>query len=240
MNNIIFTDSTGTISNEFYPVSASSNIPDWYKNLNSYIGNEKKPDGAGGTTATIKRCMPVFDAMSSGYIIPTYVDIWISQKEEVLSNGTIIKLPWYERPAHDPIFFHSIEQAPTYPGKNNMNAPYPKWINPWSISTPNGYSTLFIQPLHRDSPFTILPGVVDTDRYSSPVHFPFVLNDWSFEGLIPAGTPMVQIIPIKRDNWKMSIGEKKDFIKQEKDLAKLKSRFFDSYKTGFRQNKSYK
>jgi hypothetical protein len=228
--NITFTN-TAKIPEEYAPKPATASVPDWYKNLESYVGEEKKPNGNGNTSATIKRCMPVFDAITNGYILYTYTDVWISQKDE---------MPWYEWPSFGPIEFHPVEQAPNHPNRNGHQASYPKWINPWSIQTPPGYSTLFVQPFHRESVFTILPGVVDTDQYNAPVNFPFVLNDIKYEGLIPAGTPMAQVIPFKRESWEMSIGTQEDFDKQNKTTIRLRTRFFDSYKSQFRQPKEYK
>jgi predicted membrane-bound spermidine synthase len=94
--------------------------------------------------------------------------------------------------------------------------------------------------MHRESPFTILPGIVDTDTYTAPVNFPFVLNDINFEGLIPAGTPIAQVIPIKRDEWQMSLGTQKEFDEQQKVTNRLQTKFFDRYKSMFRQVKEYK
>jgi hypothetical protein len=230
MTQIIFTN-TLNVPDEYKPKPATASVPEWYKELPSYMNGEKKPTGNGNTTGTIKRCMPVFDAITNGYIIYTYTDIWISQKDE---------MPWYEWPSFEPIQWHPVEQAPNHPNRNGHQTSYPKWINPWSIQTPPGYSTLFIQPMHRESVFTILPGIVDTDQYNSPVNFPFVLNNIQYEGLIPAGTPMAQVIPFKRESWEMSIGTQEDFEKQNKTTIRLRTRFFDSYKSQFRQPKEYK
>jgi hypothetical protein len=94
--------------------------------------------------------------------------------------------------------------------------------------------------MHRESIFTILPGIVDTDQYNAPVNFPFVLNDVTYEGLIPAGTPMAQVIPFKRESWEMSLGTQEDLENQNKTTIRLRTRFFDSYKSQFRQPKEYK
>ena len=110
----------------------------------------------------------------------------------------------------------------------------------WSIKTPKGYSCLFVQPFHRESIFTIMPGVVDTDLYTGPVNFPFVLNDPNFEGLIPRGTPIAQVIPFKRDDWYMEFGKEKEINEQSDTVKNLRTLFFDSYKTMFRQKKQYK
>lgn len=227
----------------YYPKPSSKHVPEWYVTSLSYTNNQKKPLGNGQTSATIKKCMPVFDSIVSGYILETYVDVYVSQQKtpSINSEGVEVLLnqPTYEWPSYEPIQFHSKEQAPTHPN-NNGHVSYPKWTNPWSIKTPRGYSILIVQPFHRESLFTIFPGVVDTDTYSAPINFPFVLNDVTFEGLIPAGTPMAQIIPFKRTDWKMSIGSEKDKKYQDAISLKLRTRFFDSYKTFFRQVKEYK
>jgi hypothetical protein len=226
--NIIFTNTSGIEGLE-KPQPASKFIPEWYKGMESYIGSDKKPDGNAGTTATVKRCMPVFDAIVAGYVITSPADVWVSIKDG---------LQYFEWSTLGLIAFHPIEQAPDHPARNKHA--YPKWINHWSIRTPKGYSTLFVQPFHRDSVFTILPGIVDTDEYFAPVNFPMVINDPEFEGLIPKGTPIAQVIPVKRDDWNMSFGSEKEYVEQAKVTQKLSTTFFDRYKTMFRQDKTYR
>lgn len=241
---IIFTNCFNT-EDIFPPEPAFKSIPEWYKNTESYDNNVKKPDGNGRTTASIKKCMPVFDAITSGYIIRSQVDLYISQKEiyaKNLETGEDIligKQPWYEWANLEAINFHPMSQAPEHPNRNG-HLEFPKWMSPWGIKTPKGYSCLIVNPLHRTSDFTILTGIVDTDKYDAPINFPFVLNDINFEGLIPAGTPIAQIIPFKRDSWKMKFGNKKDILSIQKTEMKVKNVFFDGYKNYFRTSKDYK
>jgi hypothetical protein len=224
---ITFTNTTGADIEQ--PKPASKVVPDWYKNTSSYMNDEKKPVGNGNTAATIKRCMPVFDAITTGYIIESPADVYVSVKD----GGQ-----WFEWSDFGLIAFHPVEQAPEHPAKNGF--PYPKWTNPWGITTPRGYSTLFVQPFHRESVFTILPGIVDTDTYTAPVNFPFTINDPAFEGLIPKGAPIAQVIPFKRESWTMQIGTKEDLLHQEKVSKKLQSKFFDRYKSMYWSKKEYK
>jgi hypothetical protein len=228
--NIIFTDTVG-VSKEYNPTPALACIPQWYKNMESYMVGEKKPDYNGSNTGTIKRCMPVFDAIASGYIIYTYVDIYVSKRDGE---------PHYQWSNSKPLDFHPISQAPTHPYRNGLEGGYPKWKNPWGIKTPKGYSCLFTQPMHRESPFKILDGIVDTDTYTAQVNFPFVLNDPNFEGFIPAGTPMAQVIPFKRESWKMEFGGEEELKKIKEDITYKFSSFFDGYKNKFRKPKEYK
>jgi hypothetical protein len=224
---IIFTNTSGIDIEQ--PQPASKFIPDWYKNMESYTDGNKKPDGAGGTKATIKKCIPVFDAITAGYIITLPADVYVSIKDEQ---------QYFEWSSLGLVQFHPVIQAPEHP--NRKPHAYPKWMNPWCIKTPKGYSTLFVQPMHRESVFTILPGIVDTDTYTAPVNFPMVINDPNFEGMIPKGTPIAQVIPFKRENWQMEIGSIKELKEQNSITQKLQTKFFDRYKQMFWTRKEYK
>jgi hypothetical protein len=81
---------------------------------------------------------------------------------------------------------------------------------------------------------------VDTDTYKAPVNFPFVLNDVKWEGIIPAGTPMAQVIPFKRESWKHRIGSDKELKEQKNVDMKLKTLLFNSYKKHFWSSKEYR
>jgi hypothetical protein len=173
--------------------------------------------------------MPVFDAITSGYIITLPADVYVSIKDGQ---------QFFEWSSLGLVAFHPIEQAPEHPARKPHA--YPKWMNPWSIKTPKGYSTLFVQPMHRESVFTILSGIVDTDMYTAPVNFPFVINDPNFEGMITKGTPIAQVIPFKRDSWIIKIGNEKDIKNQKAVGQQLLTKFFDKYKTMFWSKKEYK
>ena len=224
---IIFTNTSDFAGIE-KPKPAKQFIPDWYKDINSYIDKENKTTGNGKAMATIKKCMPVFDAIVAGYIITLPADVYVSIKDGE---------QYFEWSDHNLVSFHPIEQAPNHPNRNEH--PYPKWTNPWAIKTPKGYSTLFVQPFHRESVFTILPGIVDTDKYFSPVNFPMVINDPNFEGLIPKGTPIAQVIPFKRESWNIELGGDKELQEQQNVTSNLQNKFFDRYKSMFRTQKEY-
>jgi len=225
---IIFTNVLGL--DFFPPKPAVKEVPDWYINTSEYISDSGKiMNGVDSTPHTIKKCMPVFDAITAGYILYTQVDVQVTQQDG---------LPFYTWPDQGAISFHPIIQAPLHPKRNE--APYPKWENPYSISTPPGYSVLITSPMHRKSVFTIFDGVIDTDTYKAPVAFPFVLNNIKWEGLIPAGTPMAQVIPFKRESWEHKIGSDKERIEQDKINKKLKTLFFNSYKRQFWISKQYR
>jgi hypothetical protein len=230
MKNIItFTDTIG-VQKEYTPKPATEYVPDWYKNMKSYANGKKEVLQNAGQTQTIKKCMPVFDAITAGYIIPTYVDVYVRIEDNA---------PYFSWASYDAISFHPEEQFDKHPSKNGFAAP--KWRNPWGIKLPKGYSALFVSPMHNPNGiFTVLEGVVDCDKYTAPVNFPFLMNDTKFEGLIPAGTPMVQVIPFKRENWQMNLGAEKEGKEMFDVTNRLSHKFFDRYKTMFRTIKEYK
>lgn len=227
---IVFTNTSNYLIENIEPVPAKKVIPEWYKNTLSHRNkeNKKMPDGNGVTEQTIKRCMPVFDALTAGYIISTYVDVYVSFVEGK---------HWFEWAAFDAVTFHTNDQAPNYP--QSRDEPFPKWQNLWSIKTSPGTSCLFIPPVHRESPFAILEAVVDTDSYDHNINFPFIMKDSNFEGLIPAGTPMVQVIPFQRNQWKMKIGGELEKERATKTALSLKQHFFDGYRNNHRKTKDY-
>jgi hypothetical protein len=225
---IVFTDTLG-VDEQYAPVPASKCVPAWYKQTPEYVGGQRLIRD-GNTPHTVKKCVPVFDAMTAGYIIRTYVDVQVTQRDG---------LPFYEWPLGGAISFHPVDQAPEHPARNG--APYPKWTNPWAISTPRGYSCLFVPPMHNPNGiFTIMSGVVDTDTYTAPVNFPFVMDDVAWDGLIPAGTPLAQVIPFRRDDWTMRIGDDKDRQRQAGVTTRLRSLWFNSYKRQFWTRKQYR
>lgn len=220
----------------FEPKAASKSLPDWYKKIPGHNVAAKDFRIRDKNNATVKKCIPFFDAMTSGYIIPLPVDLWISTDdsgEKIFhwadSNQKIVE-------------FHDGDQVKGYPygGKNLRYAP--KFISPWRVVTPKKYSLLYMTPAHRDLPFKIIEGIVDTDSFSNSVNFPFLLNDENFEGMIPAGTPMVQIVPVKRENWFHLV--EMDYRKSEVVLEKFwnlyNSYLSNFYKRVFWEKKNYK
>ena len=228
---IVFTDISGL--NFFPPKPATKEVPKWYKDTEEYVGGIRNVSFEAEIPHTIKKCIPVFDAITAGYIFYTQVDVSVTDSEGEE------KIPYYIWPSQQPLGFHPLTQGPLHPLQKN--APYPKWNNSYAMTTPPGYSTLFVPPMHNpNNIFTILEGFVDTDTYKSPVNFPFVLNDINWRGIIPAGTPIAQAIPIKRDSWKHRIGSDEERMEQERVVRKLRTLFFNSYKRQFWHRKEYK
>jgi hypothetical protein len=231
---VSFVDSTNTVAPEYYPKPAKAEIPDWYKKASSHIDNFKQAyvDNRGFSSATIKKCMPVYDSLTAGYILYTPVDVQVTNDD----GGKYFK--WPEK---DMISFHNAKQVPNHPAAPGSKNPFPKWNNPWIVKTPPGYSSLFVSPMHRESVFQLFEGVVDTDTYLQAVQFPFLFKDQDFHGIIPAGTPMAQVIPFKRDAFVHETILKSDLGDNliEQNYARLKATFFNGYKDRFWHRKEF-
>lgn len=175
------------------PKPASKYIPDWYKRIPPVINDgHNDRDAFGAPTFTAKKCMPMLDAMSLGYVIPLVGDL------SVKTNHDCSTIEVTSSPNITLCEFHDIRQlgtrtAPGFP------APPVKFINPWIVKTAPGWSTLFTPLMNNPGGhFTCLSGLVDTDTYPKEVNFPAVWHTPNFDGLLPAGTPLILAIPIKR------------------------------------------
>jgi hypothetical protein len=204
------------------PVPAIKAAPEYYKKIKPQIGDHPND-------STVKRCIPFMDAMSSGFIIPLWADVFIRA-----SGGNItldFPIGW---PSKYQLGSHSPDQIPNHPLSNKKYGNITlKWVNPWVIETEPGVSCLFTGPLnHLDPRFKVLDGVVDTDTYYTQVHFPFLWQGGDGDFFIPRGTPLVQVIPFRREEVSMSV-EVMDEEKEKISMLKLMSKMKDRYKTDF-------
>lgn len=237
MPTIKFTDITGVVPEDYYPTPSKAHIPEWLKRLSPYSDQKKY-------NQTAKRCMPMLDAVMAGYTIVLSEDIRVERDEKKLPDGWGSKVskaiaestPVFRWSSGLGVDFHTPDQVKTH---SRSTTSIPKWLNPWSIQTPRGYSCLFVSPLNNDRlPFTPFAGVVDTDTYLPVVNFPFLLTDPKFEGTVEAGTPIVQVIPFQREAWKMetSVGNNQDIVRAQR---RLNSKFKGGYRNLFRSPKSF-
>lgn len=210
-------------------------IPDWYRSKKNKLAGyrtELQPESPWQTTATFKKCLPLLDAITAGYMAYLNVDIEVSHNdkgEQFFLWRTDEKIIGQQTP----------ESASGVPVPEGYNSFVFKWNNPNEIKTPKQYSLLFTNPFNRfDLPFITISGIVDGDFYDNPINFPFFIKK-DFAGIIEKGTPICQIIPIKRDNWKIEYGKydkNKIDIKNNRFLSVIRR----SYKNLYWQKKEYR
>ena len=255
-----------------HPVPAMKAIPEWFRKLKPVVENSDKAD-----PGTVKRCKPVLDAVSQGYIIPLWADIQVKveRKWKLFSDDRFIAeieprgdpKDAIGQPIKDvegePVITHIEEGEWTvyckFPDENDMRIGdmigthswkqvgnvcdlkkfklgkvLLKFTNPWIIETPPGWSVKFQNPANNwSNDIEIVQGVVDTDKYYNEVNFPFVWKGYEEgEFIIERGTPLIHVIPFKRDDMQMEIGVT-DETRKEMVQRKLSTKLFDKYATFF-------
>lgn len=170
------------------PVAAKTHLPEWFRRLPAV---DKSKYAASDTGLTVKRCMPFIDAMTTGFVLPLAATVRL----DIRDNGQTVTAGWdFDRTMVSNHGAHQVAGHPANP------SPPCKFHNYWSIRTPKGWSCLFVAPLNRVNPvFEPVAGIVDTDTYTAPIHVPFFAR--AADGLyeLEKGTPLVQVIPFKRD-----------------------------------------
>jgi len=233
MEHIIFTDIHNPDGVLPKPKPASEYIPQWYKDAKAYLdpSGKKVPPLDGVPGSTIKRCMPVWDMMTAGYIMETPYDIYVRQTPEG---------PYFQWGHMEAVVFQHMDQFQNHPYSRDINYAV-RIVIPWSIKTPKGWSIMVMEPQHHEqSPITCASGIIDTDDFSIPFNMFLKLRDPNFEGMIPAGTPFLQIIPFKREAWTSRLGGDKERKKHAADYSKFLRVFFDRYKKFWWNKKEYK
>lgn len=215
------------------PVPASESIPEWYKNMPKFSdGGTKpkiKPDGE--KNVNMKSCVPYLDVMLTGYVATLWQDVQVDKTNQ----GVGFK--WRSVP--DPIAARNPEHSSHGPiPEGHSPQPY-IWKIPFLHRAPKGYSLLITHPINRfDLPFTTISGLVDSDLMLHNGKVPFFLKE-GFEGIIPKGTPIYQIIPIKREPW-LAIEDPSLLRDGIRSAAKSSQTIFNWYKNNIWQKKIYK
>jgi hypothetical protein len=177
------------------PIPAVRGLPDWFKALPQQAPSQT----LGDPLFTIKKCPPVIDAMTYGFLMPLACDVSVKKGEFSWEREVPGGIAAYSR---SPIDFHDPAQVAGTPFFDDDRFII-KFNNFWTIELPPGYSLLVTHPVNReDLPFTTLAALVDVDLYSLAfVHFPARWRDPDFSGTLPKGTPVAQCLPIRRETF---------------------------------------
>lgn len=234
MNWIKFYPNEGTQS--ITPVPGTGMVPEWYKDTSKYVKSNNLKDlklenhqGVDIVSISIKLCSPTFDSFTSGYYFLLQEDVLVEHDE----NG-VPRMSWNS----DEFILMRIPmlEYPIPPGYHPI--PYSFRMS-FGVKTSPGTSCLITHPLNRyDLPFLVSSGIVDTDKKMPPADIRFVLKQ-GFEGIIPKGTPIFQIIPFKRESWTMEIDES---IRDEEmwEHEKRRTMLHSYYTKVLQEKKEYK
>jgi hypothetical protein len=208
---------------------AKNHIPEWYKEIPRWKNNQIFEFGK-GFNITIKHCMPFLDSLTTGYMIVLPNDLYVK------NNNGVPFITWngaeFPPKSRDSVADLKLVPAGHHPTEFT-------WQSGVAQTIPLGFSMLITHPMNRyDLPFTTLTGVVDGGLVLYPNgNFPFYIKE-GFEGVIPQGTPIAQLIPFRQENW--SSKKTKGLIKIAKEHeAKTVSLIYGWYKKTFWTRKKY-
>ena len=192
------------------PVPARSVMPGWLRNL---PGVDRSQVSATNNGLTVKRCLPFSDAMSAGWIIPLAVPVRL----EISEGGRTVTAGWeFDRQMVSNHGAFQIAGSPYEPH------PPMKFHNYWTISTPPGWSCLFLPPINRpNGVFEVLSGLVDTDSYAAPVNVPFVATAHDGVYALKKGMPLVQVIPFRRDDAAIDASIRAENAQEAKERERI-------------------
>lgn len=212
------------------PLSSSSDhIPEWYRKIPNFIGNNPIIYDNSKPTITVKTCMPYLDSLSTGYMITTWQDIQVVQ-----DNGKAL-MRWILQPA--PLLIRDKETNYSMPTPVGYEDTHFSWISPLNYQTPSGISMIVTHPLNRfDLPFLTLSAIVDSEEGMAGGQIPFYIKK-GFEGIIPKGTPFAQLIPFKKENWKSE--EDMSLLKKAEEIKHLSNSVLKGWYKGSRWKKVY-
>jgi hypothetical protein len=189
-------------------VPTRKNMPQWYKDSELWIDNEIGIENHG-----LKACAPFLDALTIGYTFVTTDDLLVTMDT---LGAPIIR--W--RNGTDLVGYRAPDHAKTLPIPLGCSLVHFAWKPQGVLEIPKGYSAILTHPFNRaDLPFITLTGVVDSATIPSG-SIPFFLKE-GFTGVIPQGTPYLQIIPFKREDWK---AEKFEGLVEKAEVVSKKSR----------------
>ena len=214
------------------PQSSKKYIPEWFKSMPAEVTTI---DGL-GSDRTAKKCIPFLDSLTSGYTQELASDVYVDCNTE--EDDPIINYRWSGQ--FRPLSTRredtkSSNSMPHFPGYYKTEF---HWNTFWEPKTPAGYSTFYFHPANRfDLPFITHNGIIDTDKWPITGPIPFVIKK-GFSGLIPAGTPIYQMLFIKRDIWD-SEQSKYDEFYNKKTSHSVRKFLYDGYKKQIWSKKEY-
>jgi len=225
------------IVRQVIPAPKPVRVPNWFKDIPNYNDNAQSLILQNGeTNYTVKSCVPFLDTFSTGYVFELWCDIQL-----VYFDGQPF-FRWLTNGKTSDDLFPVIDRPNANLPINDGYLPFTfSWVTHWGIQTPRGYSCLFTHPLNRtDLPFITTSGVMDTDGWGIWGNQPFALKR-GWEGIIEAGTPIIQFIPFKREKWNsVLVDDPKIWQEAEFENTRRTSKIRGYYKNKYWNRKEYK
>jgi hypothetical protein len=160
------------------------NQPEWLKNQRTYEDSKDK----------FLNCPGMADYMKTGYIIPA----WETIKIKANAAGTVVLIDGSGPSIVSPMSPKLVDGLTTIDPSVKFRVT--KIATPWAIFAKAGYSAYLLPAIYH-SPFLknlhVYSGIVDYDKFTVCNFIFSAVTACEIE--IPVGTPLLQIIPFKRE-----------------------------------------
>jgi hypothetical protein len=213
-------------------VPAKNFLPPAFNEMPTYIRQEKH---AIDSIKTVKSCSGIIDFCSAGFVIPAWCDMEFAPT----ADGNQVMARYSHKK-----FNHAVH--PTEQVQNLMRSKYSVRVsvrldNPWRMWAAKGYSLMYF-PMHYydDSRnWEALPGWIDHDVGNVITPINIMLKDIKHT-TIKMGEPIVQVIPIKREELLAYTGADNSVTTARgRGLSFLHDMSFSGWIKYMRQKKSY-
>ena len=215
------------------PKPANKFIPEWWKNVPFDLNLEKEKYRFDSNM--VRQCPAFPDLFSSGYILPMWADTTFYFDKE--TNEYEWKCGSANSPFKINVFdsFQFTDHA-NYQYKDKVASVVFQFINPWYLKLPKGYSVFQI-PLfyHQKEKYEILPGTYDPYNANTDKLEVAYFGDKE-EIFIKRGTPLVQYIPYKKENFDFGFRDQNENDIKEEYRSQVKR--IGHFKNWYAQNRN--
>jgi hypothetical protein len=190
---LIFPRDNRLLENSPYVNNAQS-LPEWFKNI------EKKK-------GSIRSCSGTLDFLQAGITVPLWTNVKFTPNLNLGAQweAHLDQMPYAEGFHNEPFHFEAVGRCPMTSVREIERSGFPKLVNPWCFMTAPGWSTLLLPPLYEpNKEWQTMASVIHTDFYHN---LNLVLNIYTDKAFwIKAGTPVMHLIPFKRNGDITKIG----------------------------------
>jgi hypothetical protein len=199
-----------------------SNQPDWLKKQKNYENSRDK----------FLNCPGMADYLKAGYIIPAWGNIKIKA-----NRADTITIVDSHNPIVTPMNYKLVDGL--VPIESSVKPKVTKIVAPWAIFTKPGYSAYLLPAIYH-SPFLkdlyVYSGIVDYDDFTVCNFLFTALRECEIE--IPVGTPLLQVIPFKREDI-TAVSMRGSIVDQEKSAFHFPQKLKAAYRKFCHKRKKY-
>lgn len=218
---------------KYAPVQPAKNfLPPGFKDMPTYL---RQCQHAIDSIKTVKACPGIIDYCSAGFVIPAWCDIELHPTPD---GKQVMGRYSHGKFKHA---IHVTEQLQDIMCNKFDVRVAVKLDNPWFTWAAEGYSLLYLPVYYYDDTrnWEAVPGWMDHDMGAPQSPINIMLKERK-PTMIKMGEPLVQVIPIKREQVKAYTGELNEIGRMRQySISYLHNMMFSGWIKRVRQKKSY-